>query len=312
VAADDVELGHVVDLTLGEPSGTELVAAASIGATTLTVDYAGEFEDAGEVVLNGEVLAYTSIDFGDTDTDPDIINLAAPLAAAAAVDDRVGRISGGEEVTDWLLHVSLGDGHPVDIPIPFEQRAMWSNVDTSTPPPVLVSADLERLVEVPGRPPQIDVGFVGSPLFQAHLPVDGGRAGGLSILDSTTTTVNDWDVAAAYDPSEFSFDAATGVLTLHRPGDYTGVVIDKWAASTIGRREATILSTTSGVDKEELNLVESPPNNGVVTQVIPFLLTTTEPDVQIRIQVWQNTGLALALRGNAAGTMTTWRIRRDR
>jgi hypothetical protein len=169
-----------------------------------------------------------------------------------------------------------------------------------------------EVAKVHGRDAVLDPSSIGSPLFQAHLPVDGGRAGALSILDNTTTTVNDWDVAAAYDPSEFTFDAATGILTLHRPGDYTSVVIIKWAANTSGRREATIMSTTSGVNKDELNVVGSPPNNGVVSQVVPLLLTTTEPDVQLRVQVWQNTTAALAVRGDSAGTMTTWRIRRDR
>jgi hypothetical protein len=299
VAADDVELGHVVDLTLGEPSGTELVAAASIGATTLTVDYAGEFEDAGEVVLNGEVLAYTSIDFGDTETDPDIINLAAPLAAAAAVDDRVGRISGGEEVTDWLLHVSLGDGHPVDIPIPFEQRAMWSNVDTSTPPPVLVSADLERLVEVPGRPPQIDQAYLKVPFITLY------QAANVAVSSSafgTTLVYNAWTIDTET-PEAFEYDAVDGLVTVLQPGLYLFTLGLTWAGNSTGKRTVDLVTVTGGVGRIRREEVGSPPDAQVYTQQITVVCPMAVGDA-FQMQVQQSSGANLNIRGDSEGRYT--------
>jgi hypothetical protein len=312
--------GRIVADNGQDRRGDTLATATLSGDAEIAVEDATDFDTEESdrrwlVIADSAPIAYTDVD-DETDTITLVGTVGAAYEAGLPVDLWDPTVKpNGAPVVDHKVTVDLENGPHPGVTLRHEHIPA-AGVDNLIGASVTIEdngADEDwEVAKVHGRETKLDPASIGSPLFQAHLPVDGGRAGGLSIPDSTTTTVNDWDVAAAYDPSEFSFDAATGVLTLHRPGDYTSVVILKWAASTTGRREATILSTTSGVNKDEVSPVDGPPNNGVVSQVVPLLLTTTEPDVELRVQVWQNSTLALALRGDAAGTFSTWRIRRDR
>jgi hypothetical protein len=299
----EVEFGQVVDLTLGEPAGTELVADAAIGATTLSVDYAGEFEDSGDLTLNGEVIAYTSIAFGETETDPDVITLATPLATAATTDDKVGLVSGGEQVTEWQLHVSLGDGHPVDIPIPYEQRAMWSKVDVSTPVPVVVSADLERLVEVPGRPPILDQSYIGIPYINLYLPANQT----VSSSGTTYATLTNWTVRSSAESDLFVVNTSTGEVTLNEDGFYGFFPISAWVGNSSGRRYIRLVTNYGGVDEILRTIPGSPPDATTYSQQIgmgwPILAGT-----KVRVEVLQDSGASLDVRGGVGGLLTQLQI----
>lgn len=118
---DVVEVaGKLLDVSI-ETLGDTVAAPAAIGATALTVDDAAHFsERGGWFVLNGTLIQYTSGD--DTSG---ALTLAAPLAAAAAVGDRVDLAdSNGIVAREWIAAVKPVDGDdnddallvPVDAP----------------------------------------------------------------------------------------------------------------------------------------------------------------------------------------------------
>jgi hypothetical protein len=129
--------------------GSEIVTAASIGATTLEVEWVGDFDDeGGTLLLNGTEIDYTTVD-----TDAETITLDAPLADAAAVGDRVDIVSGGQVAKDYTLFVAHGDGADAEIEIPFSDRDAWPEGDYDDPVEVILSDDLERIEQVVGISP---------------------------------------------------------------------------------------------------------------------------------------------------------------
>ena len=85
--------------------GDELAAAASLGATTLTVLNAGDFNpDGGSLLINDQVITYLSAD----DETGEIV-LFEGLEAAAAVEDRVDVYSrrAAGVVIDYVAQVAL-------------------------------------------------------------------------------------------------------------------------------------------------------------------------------------------------------------
>ena len=132
------------------PQGSELTADAAVGATTLTVDDPTDFDDDGGVLdLNGTQLTYSTI---DEDGD---VTLDDPLATAGSTGDKVLAISGGQPLSDLILTVSADDGDAIEVSVPFEQRSVWPEGDYDAPVQVVLSDDLERIKEVPGRVPVI-------------------------------------------------------------------------------------------------------------------------------------------------------------
>lgn len=136
-----------------EKRTTSLTAAASISDIELEVDSAGDLaEDGGTLELNGVQLEYSSTVMGDTEDDPDVVVLVDPLAVAADVDDQVTPVIGGLAAEDWYAIVDLGGGDPAPVPLTFAQRQMWPEGSYDPPVPVMVSEDLQRLEDAPGRP----------------------------------------------------------------------------------------------------------------------------------------------------------------
>lgn len=167
--------------------------------------------------------------------------------------------------------------------------------------------------QVFARETSIDVGYLGSPLFRAHLAVDGGKSGGVSIPTGADTTVDDWVLGTTLDPDEFSFDPATGKLTLMQAGSYLSVVTTKWIANTSGRREVQMIATFGGVDSNELQIPFKPdPDAGTAAMQAVLPLVTTQPETELRVRVFQNTGAALGLDGSTDGRLTNWRVVRLR
>lgn len=139
--------------------GTELTTAVSAGATTLHVEWTGLFDsDGGVLDLNGERLAYTTAD--DEEANTSTITLAVGPIAGAAVDDRVLSVDGGQIETRYVLKVDQGEGDPIEVEIPYEQRDMWPEGDYDDPVHVLLSDSLEKIDEVPNRTPRRDPTFV--------------------------------------------------------------------------------------------------------------------------------------------------------
>lgn len=134
------------------PRATTLDAAASIGDTTLTVDYAGDFDsiEGGTLDLNGARLAYTGITDGAQPSDSDTITLAAPLAVGADLGDTVSVVAGGQILTDYVAHVTMGIGDEVHVPLDVYQVGAWPLGDYTDPVPVEVSDDLRELLDAPG------------------------------------------------------------------------------------------------------------------------------------------------------------------
>lgn len=142
--------GWVLGCTV-ERRGTELVADAASGATVLYVEDITQFDDVGGVVdVNGQRVSYSD---GAIDEDALTITLDAGLTAAATIGDRVLAVSGGQVMDDKVLSVSCGDGEPVDVVLPFDKRDLWPEGDYADDVQVLLSNDLERVEDVPGRTP---------------------------------------------------------------------------------------------------------------------------------------------------------------
>lgn len=137
-----------------QPRATALTTAAIVTDTELVVDSAGDFDDenGGTLQLNGAQLDYTAIEWGVTEDDSDTIVLTDPLEVAADVDDSVAPVIGGLPAEDWYAVVDMGLGDPVMVPLDFAQRVQWPQGLYDPPVPVMVSEDLQRLEDAPGRP----------------------------------------------------------------------------------------------------------------------------------------------------------------
>lgn len=142
-----------VQAVIVEPKGSTLAAEAAISDTSLLIDTAQDFDsDGGTLDLNGARLQYTSIEEGANPDDPDIVNLADPLALGADEDDAVGIVVGGQIPEDWYAVATMdGDGEEVHIPLTLDQRAQWIPGEYTDPVPVAVSEDMQHLEDAPGR-----------------------------------------------------------------------------------------------------------------------------------------------------------------
>lgn len=126
--------------------GSELTAGAAIGATVLQVESTVDFDDAGgDLELNG-------VRYGYSEADPDAltVTLETPLTVAGEVDDFVASIAGGEPEVDAVAYVSVGDGDDIEADIPLSLRPMLPE-GTYDDVPIVLSDDLEAVVNLPGR-----------------------------------------------------------------------------------------------------------------------------------------------------------------
>lgn len=142
----------LVDSVQRVPRGSELVTAAASTSTTLFLDSVEDFDNAGgDLEINGVRYEYVS-----SDLDLDSILLATGLTAAGAVGDSVFPVSGGQIEVDYIAYVSMGDGDPAEVVIPFGERPLWPEGVYPDPVPVVLSSDLENIVDVSGRVPVIE------------------------------------------------------------------------------------------------------------------------------------------------------------
>lgn len=138
------------------PIGTELTADAAVDDTVLHVDWGELFSDEGGTLeLNGVTLDYVTADEA-----ADTVTLAEPLAVAALEGDRVHRVEGGQVATDYVIKVDVGPGDPVTVPVPYGDRDLWPDGEYDDPVPVVISDDYDTIIDVPGRTPVRDGGFI--------------------------------------------------------------------------------------------------------------------------------------------------------
>lgn len=135
------------------PWGSVLAAAASVSDTELVVVNGSEFDavEGGILDLNGARLAYTTVIDGDLPDDPDTIVLADPLAVAADAEDTVSVVIGGQIAEDVDAYVTMGEGDQIIVPLTVDQRSQWPLGVYDPPVPVVVSDDMRRLEDAPGR-----------------------------------------------------------------------------------------------------------------------------------------------------------------
>lgn len=145
-------LGEVI----AQPQGSQLVVAASVSDSTLTIDYAGEFSAKGGMLdLNGAQLEYDSITEGTNPADPDVINLTVPLAVTAGVGDWVGVVAGGQALVDYVAICATDDGDEIRVPITDQQIPFYPVGIYDPAVPLYVSDDLQLLQSSPGRTPAL-------------------------------------------------------------------------------------------------------------------------------------------------------------
>lgn len=178
------------------PQGSELTAAAILGATTLAVESTVDFDDAGgDLEINGDRYEYETCD-----EDALTVTLTSGLLAAAAADDRVFVVAGGQVAVDYLAFVTMGEGDDAEVEIPFSARALWPEGDYTNPVPVLLSDDLETIESVPGRTPEIDGGNLADDSVTASKisadAIDGRTITGVTVTGSwlDTTVVGGFKV----------------------------------------------------------------------------------------------------------------------
>jgi hypothetical protein len=135
--------------------GSELTADAAIGSTVLEVESTVDFDDAGgDLELNG-------VRYGYVEADPDAltVTLETPLTVAGTVDDFVASVAGGQVEIDAVAYVSVGDGDDVEPIIPLALRSLLPE-GSYDDVPVVLSDDLEDIVNLPARQPVIDGTFI--------------------------------------------------------------------------------------------------------------------------------------------------------
>lgn len=187
-----------------EERTTSLTAAASVSDTELFVDSAGDLdEDGGTLELNGVQLEYSSTVMGDTEDDPDTVVLVDPLAVAADEDDEVTPVVGGLPAEDWYGIVDMGSGDAVPVPLSFSQRTMWAPGVYDPPVPVMVSEDLHRLEDAPGRPPSA-TGVEAWNLDEWTATADDANSVGLLTYLPRPNSLIVWKNGVQLDPSEWS------------------------------------------------------------------------------------------------------------
>ncbi|WP_109507363.1 hypothetical protein [Nocardioides speluncae] len=144
--------------------GDELTAAALVNATVLTVGDVADFdEEGGWLRLNGVIMPYLTID--DTLA---TITLANPLAAAAAVEDRVEvwDADNSQPVTEYVGHVILDgqeDGDPVEASIDHALVPLLTQtIRTEGGESVVLDWDGDdlRIVKVDGKQPIGDATYI--------------------------------------------------------------------------------------------------------------------------------------------------------
>lgn len=273
--------GHVVAV-ISETLGSKLVADAAAGATSLVVEYAGDFEDSGTLDLNGARLAYSSWTSGELEDDPDTITLAAPLAEAASEGDVVGVATAGATAVDVVARVTLGDGDAVDVTLPFEQRPLWPVGDYDPPVPVEVSDDLMRLVSVPYREAMVDGGSVWNPYSIRRMSV-------------ATIPTGTWTTLTAWENVESDLVTDGDGWTIVYPAVYLIGMQIVFSPNATGRRAVRLILNGDTTNPISVGGANADTGAGNPTYVSAFTQLRLVKDDVLTVQVFQSSGANLTL-----------------
>lgn len=202
-----------------QPRGSELTADAVDDAIVLTLEDLTDFDDAGGILsINDQTISY---DAGAIDEDAGTILVNTGLADAAAVGDPVCPVSGGQVMRDVVLFVSCGDGDDIEVRVQWSQRDYWPEGDYDEPVQVVLSDDLETVLDAPGRIPQ------STGLAEAR----GGYEGSLQDLYDAANAA----AAAAADAAANATTALTAAngknvnwYSLSAPGSTPNAAGDNW------------------------------------------------------------------------------------
>lgn len=270
--------------------GSELTVAASSGATVLMVEDITDFDgDGGTLEINGQRVDYTAVD-----DDLDTVTLAAGLTAAAAVDDRVAVVTGGQVARDYVAFVDHGPGDPAEVVIPFSDRDLWPEGDYTEPVQVLLSDDLERIEEVPGRTPVRDAVFSTVPAFA------GAKGSDSTIPNSTWTFLDGWFTLKGDRVKPDLFTSSW--ITVEVDGVYDFRVGVTFAAAAGGYRAVRMRyyypdGSEIGVSRQ-VRIPGASSEDISVTVVETAQYRTMYAGQSVRFEAWQSSGAPLAMRGS--------------
>lgn len=268
--------------------GDSLTAAATVGATTLQVDFVADFnEDGGQLALNGATLGYDTVD-----PDLETITLSSPLAVAAAVDDRVDVVDGGTVAAQWVADVSIDEGDNVSATIPTALSRYFSEGTQDQPQSVQIGLDEHNEYVVTTQPnvePVFDGAAVWNPYVTANML-------SFTVPDSAWTQVTGWN-SADLEIQGMTLD--DGVESPY-PGRYQVISRATFASNGTGRRGIRVI--VDGVTAE--TFLNSADPSGQTFSPILDLVTITDQS-KVTIQVYQSSGAGLSL---FSGTLSMFRI----
>lgn len=146
------------------PRGSQLIVGEvdpyPVGTTLLALQDVETFDDAGgELRIESSDHTYSA---GAVDPDAGTITLDQPLTQDTDAGELVAVRNGDQILTDrvaWVRVIDADDPYKVVIPHGIWERFPTGTEAYETPWPVLVSEDLQTLVDVDGRPPQLDLRF---------------------------------------------------------------------------------------------------------------------------------------------------------
>lgn len=168
-----------------EDRGTSATTDVSAGGSVVSVEDTTQFdEDGGFLDICGVVYEYVSVD-----EDASEITLSGTLSADVDEFDPVLVVAGGEVARDWTAVCDLGAGDTVSVPIPYNLRAQLPEGLYEPAAPIILSADLTQILEVPGRAPVFDGQYIepgtvptdGEPPSESPQPVVLGAIGALAV-----------------------------------------------------------------------------------------------------------------------------------
>lgn len=262
--------------------GSELTAAAAVGASTLAVEITFDFdEDGGLLLLNGATLAYTTVDEATA-----TITLTAPLATAAAVDDPVQVVDDtGAVAVEWVANVATdeGDTKPATIPtalIPYFPEGSYAD-----PVWVRIGLDEDGGGYVVRSQPDREASFDGGAVWNPH------SSRRMNQVTIPTSASGEWVDITSWSDVETDAITLDAGFTVQVSGFYSYRANVAFVANSTGGRRVRIL--LNGVDEVAFGATAADPT-GVSFITAQFADRLAEGD-RLTVQVFQNSGAGLDL-----------------
>lgn len=286
--------GQAVEVRI-EPRGSELVADAAAGASTVTAQDPTPFEVGGQVAIDGTAYEVTSVaevdDPDETDSTNAVLTLSPALSAAVTAGTRVDLWSGTQVLTDVKLDVVIApDEPPITVTVNANQRKDWAALEGPLEPPITVtlSDDLGALFDAPGYSPTFDLTQSAAPLYTAAKGAD------QTIPDNTWTTITGW------------FTLKDDRIHLDALGQRMTVDVDGWhdircgvtfANSGVGNRAMRpVIYGFDGSLIGPMRQVKIPADGNTTIETAQRVFLYAGQSVSF--EVWHTAGANLAIRGS--------------